>query len=779
MAAGCVPIIAAPLEDLAPNLPFRSSVDWANVALFSGGLSCSLLYHADDTIAWLRELLDEKNAAALGCLRKRARSAYRRHLSYRGQGVVTALLHELKNDPRHADFLGRVSAEPVRDPYILRSCHVEAQCGCTQDQSTLFVRYHKTGSTLTNRLMRDMQTVCGVEHLLLSQAMSRENDVNVTQESRHVEDIGASARIGDGCVNVAITLDENNLDSFTEERLVNLTKPKPHLQFVHMIREPLRLVASYYTSHMLGTERTEGVYEMLWANLTQLPMSDGLVHVAELVMARQLPMMVHLHQLFSSSVTRLPRTDVLELRLEDLATDYDTRTAGLAQHVGLPQGCVHKGSSISRAFVEHDVTRWTEEEKAADPTLTGTLAEGTLQNLLHPIEGFGFARALNLSQLGNGTVDFTDEGRAYAMLIKDLNASVLPRLLAFGRALGYTYPANPRDLLPPEAPPAPEPEVVAEKEASLVSTMEPGACERLLRKKPDLVVEPTSGLIWCPTSDAASASLFDALNARNSSLTSKQLTSEQRAAVCGRGATSFTIVRNPWERLLAIYMKRIVKYGDRWVDRYGDGLAKSRVMETYRESIAAHSGVNYDEYNVTFGQFVRWLSVQPAGAMSPHWMSTSVRCDPQHVPYSLTAHHETLESDVQTLFDALGWAYPRAPPRTRSTLDECASSWACTTTMKLQAGADWSMLDMDSLLERMFDLEPELPQLINGTYGGDGDPYGYQPWMVAGGSTRLYHGQNDRLPTAATPLYPPLALNESDVALHNASDPYAVNGSVR
>ena len=61
---------------------------------------------------------------------------------------------------------------------------------------------------------------------------------------------------------------------------------------------------------MLGTERTEGVYEMLWANLTQLPMSDGLVHVAELVMARQLPMMVHLHQLFSSSVTRLPEPSI-------------------------------------------------------------------------------------------------------------------------------------------------------------------------------------------------------------------------------------------------------------------------------------------------------------------------------------------------------------------------------------------------------------------------------------------------------------------------------------
>ena len=120
-------------------------------------------------------------------------------------------------------------------------------------------------------------------------------------------------------------------------------------------------------------------------------------------------------------------------------------------------------------------------------------------------------------------------------------------------------------------------------------------------------------------------------------------------------------------------------------DRYGDGLAKSKIMETYRESIAAHSGVNYDEYNVTFSQFVRWLNVQPVrirltaldppnprgqtallvaslvvlphpsrplsrsqpGAMSPHWMSTAVRCDPAHVPYSLTAHHETLESDVQ------------------------------------------------------------------------------------------------------------------------------------
>ena len=41
--------------------------------------------------------------------------------------------------------------------------HVETQCGCRPNTSTVWLRYHKTGAVLTDRLMADLHTVCGIE----------------------------------------------------------------------------------------------------------------------------------------------------------------------------------------------------------------------------------------------------------------------------------------------------------------------------------------------------------------------------------------------------------------------------------------------------------------------------------------------------------------------------------------------------------------------------------------------------------------------------------------
>ena len=45
-------------EDIAPNLPFPHSLDWKRLALFGGGLSCAFVQHSNQTVAWLRQLLD-------------------------------------------------------------------------------------------------------------------------------------------------------------------------------------------------------------------------------------------------------------------------------------------------------------------------------------------------------------------------------------------------------------------------------------------------------------------------------------------------------------------------------------------------------------------------------------------------------------------------------------------------------------------------------------------------------------------------------------------------
>jgi len=781
MAAGCVPVIGAAVDDVAPNLPFRASVDWASTVLWSGPMSCSLLHHANETAAWLAELLAPHNAPKLECMRRKTRNAYRRHLSYRGNGAVTALLRELQQDSRYGPLLA--GPPPAAIGEAKRTCNVEAQCGCMPGTATVWLRYHKTGSVLTDRLMSDMSTVCGITHVGLDQAMI-EGQIDIDATLRQAaavdgeggveggeDDAAVVASIGDGCVNVGVSLDENSLPTYDVARLANLSRPQPAVRFVHTIREPLRMVASYYASHITGFEHSSGAYAGLWANLTQLSMRDGVVHVAKLVMARQLPAMVYLRQQFHDAAGQ-PRRDVLEVRLEDIEDAYDAKTARVAAHAGLPVGCVGEGSKLSSAFAEHDLARWSLQERQAEPVVASVLAEGTLESLLRSEPSPGgkkasasFLAALNLTRLGGGgtgTLDFTDEGRAYALLLRE--PTVRARLMAFGRALGYEYPDDPVELLPngtdPIADLGSEQALSVGAKAAPPLPMPAKACARLLRRRPDLIVAPGRKLVWCPTEYATTGSMRELLQNETdgggdapiggpgsgggpSIVLSGAMSAAEVGSLCEQGLFSFTVVRNPWERLLSTYMTKIAS-----ADR--DSPAHAKSLQKYRRAIHTHAGLPAaaTTANITFGHFVNWLSVQPAGAMHHHWLPAAIRCDPEHAPYSLVGHFETLVTDTRALLDALGWEAP-APLPPRDSREQCAESWGCFRAMRTQAGRDWQQLPLDELLQRMTQRPGpngevggvDLATLAERIYGGDAQPFGYTPTRVAGGTTRQYQRQ--------------------------------------
>lgn len=111
MAAGCIPVLMAPEEDILPNLPFPTAIDWYNTVLLGGRLSCSAVANATGTIKWLESLLAPEKAPQLDCLRKRSQHVFRNYLSYREAGVVSALLQELQHDPRHKPLLQVVTGK--------------------------------------------------------------------------------------------------------------------------------------------------------------------------------------------------------------------------------------------------------------------------------------------------------------------------------------------------------------------------------------------------------------------------------------------------------------------------------------------------------------------------------------------------------------------------------------------------------------------------------------------------------------------------------------------
>jgi len=95
MAAGCLPVLMAPSEDIMPNLPFPKAINWPKTVLFGGGLSCSLRDNADATISWVQSLLKPENEKKLQCMARRAQKVFLKYLTLRDEGVVSALLHEI------------------------------------------------------------------------------------------------------------------------------------------------------------------------------------------------------------------------------------------------------------------------------------------------------------------------------------------------------------------------------------------------------------------------------------------------------------------------------------------------------------------------------------------------------------------------------------------------------------------------------------------------------------------------------------------------------------
>ena len=95
MAAGCLPVLMAPPEDIMPDLPFPKAINWPQTVLFGGSMSCSLRDNASATIRWLQSLLQPENEKKLQCMARRAQKVFLKYLTLRDEGVVSALLHEI------------------------------------------------------------------------------------------------------------------------------------------------------------------------------------------------------------------------------------------------------------------------------------------------------------------------------------------------------------------------------------------------------------------------------------------------------------------------------------------------------------------------------------------------------------------------------------------------------------------------------------------------------------------------------------------------------------
>jgi len=357
--------------------------------------------------------------------------------------------------------------------------------------------------------------------------------------------------------------------------------------------------------------------------------------------------------------------------------------------------------------------------------------------------------------------DFLKEADTLTTLLAQRD--LVDRLQTFGRALGYTYPDVVDEMLPlvpaEETPPAPPPEV---------KPMSETGCIRLLSRRPDLVVMPEQRLIWCPSADTAiSSAVFallgsglsanasttradaptesygysnDASMATNlaaskkaklapSALPGFKLSSHLKLAevhkICSNGATSLAVVSDPWLRVVGVYARKVAT---------GEDHPDNADVRMHLRAIRMFFGLEKGQ-RISFSQFVQWLGAQPnAGGFSVHWMPDSVRCDPEHVPYSLVGRQETLVEDLTRLVQALGWKDAMVGKTSepvsllsKASLAACSADKGCAYTLEAQVGRDWSRLSPLELAQLMYssDSSHDLKTLVSSIFEGDSEPFGY------------------------------------------------------
>lgn len=389
MAGGCIPILFTPFADITPNLPFPKSLNWKRLVLFGGGLKCSIVEHSKDTVAWLKALLEPARAKKLNCLSKRVRAAYRKHLSLRGQGAVSALLLELQRNKKYP-WLRPNSQLLVLRPQLNKQCHAEKRCGCS-GQDTVVVRYHITGQKETTGLLGELASMCSI------------SDVEYMDTAPRVVGPATSA----GCRNLKLTLDDDKLRRWPMERLRKLSLARPNTKFVYVVQEPLTMVAEYHAYHISQHEKKEdSVYPALWANITQMTVADGMMQVAEQVMAHHLPTMAKLRKLFAhescehggqqeaSGIPCPMRGDVTELRMEGLLADYPLHVERFARTAGVAGSCLVKGSVLRSALDEHrPVPPVAAQQRARVIALKALHGEGSARStdIVRRLQAYGFA----------------------------------------------------------------------------------------------------------------------------------------------------------------------------------------------------------------------------------------------------------------------------------------------------------------------------------------------------------------------------------------------------
>jgi len=274
-------------------------------------------------------------------------------------------------------------------------------CGCRGNHTLLVVAYHKGGCTLMEELLAELERECGIRTLHPSRH-------NMTKPARRASRCRTSLYDAAAGGWAYVKMPGAVLSSW--ERLRQFVQPRPNRQFVHVLREPIKLAVSFYLYHRQGEEKAR-MYAPLVGSLRSMGVRDGIVYATHFLLRYQLPAMASMHRTLGD------RADATTLRLDEITASsagFDAAASSLLTAAGVDAAhaqSVGRLAPLMDALRRHDLRRAGAGSSSRPDGTKHAHVDGTA-----PWENSSLVRAT----LSN-------------------EASLMRDLRQHGRALGYRY----------------------------------------------------------------------------------------------------------------------------------------------------------------------------------------------------------------------------------------------------------------------------------------------------------------------------------------------------
>jgi chondroitin 4-sulfotransferase 11 len=114
-------------------------------------------------------------------------------------------------------------------------------------------------------------------------------------------------------------------------------------------------------------------------------------------------------------------------------------------------------------------------------------------------------------------------------------------------------------------------------------------------------------------------------------------------------------VRDPLERLLSAFNDKFANKKNSYFPKvFGKKIKSLLYQQKYKSILKQKYKPILNVTNITFAEFIKYLTLSPVQQDNEHWQQYSLLCHPCHIHYHIIGKYETFNQDVDYVLKILG-----------------------------------------------------------------------------------------------------------------------------